>query len=137
MGLKKFRPTTPNLRFTRGAGFDEITKSKPEKALLTVHSSTGGRNAQGRVSIRHRGGGHKRHLRQIDFKREKIGIPAKVEAISALWRAKCGPVETLMQDGSGSGSGSAFPATTGSVMLPGGNQRGQPWCPPPSLERVA
>jgi large subunit ribosomal protein L2 len=81
MGIKTFRPTTPSLRFTALPTFEEITKSTPERALLEPKHSSGGRNNHGRVTTRFRGGGHKRHYRRIDFKRDKHGIPAKVAAI--------------------------------------------------------
>jgi large subunit ribosomal protein L2 len=81
MGIKTFRPTTPSLRFTALPAFDEITKSTPERALLEPKHSSGGRNNHGRVTTRFRGGGHKRHYRRIDFKRDKHNIPAKVAAI--------------------------------------------------------
>src|SRR2546428_11684523 len=61
--------------------FDEITKKKPERSLIEPVRKTGGRNAQGRVTVRHRGGGHKRYYRVVDFKRDKDGVPAKVAAI--------------------------------------------------------
>jgi large subunit ribosomal protein L2 len=81
MGIKTFRPTTPSLRFTALPTFDEITKSTPERALLEPKHSSGGRNNHGRVTTRFRGGGHKRHYRRVDFKRDKHNIPAKVAAI--------------------------------------------------------
>lgn len=81
MVVKKVKPTSPGRRFQAYATFEEITKAVPEKALLRVIKKTGGRNANGRITARHRGGGHKRHYRVIDFKRDKIGIPAKVASI--------------------------------------------------------
>jgi large subunit ribosomal protein L2 len=81
MGLKAYKPTTPSLRFTVGSSFEEITKKYPEKSLVLHKKSMAGRNAMGRVTIRHRGGGHKRLLRIIDFKRNKHDVPAKVAAI--------------------------------------------------------
>jgi len=81
MGIKKYRPTTSTLRFRTGYTFEEITKKSPEKSLLKMKHRTGGRNNSGRITCRHRGGGHRRHYRIIDFKRDKIGIPAKVAAI--------------------------------------------------------
>ncbi|MFH1865011.1 MAG: 50S ribosomal protein L2 [Candidatus Eisenbacteria bacterium] len=81
MAVKRFRPTTPTLRYKTVASFDEITKTTPEKSLLTPIRKKGGRNNQGRVTIRHRGGGHKRMYRIIDFCRDKRGIPAKVASI--------------------------------------------------------
>jgi large subunit ribosomal protein L2 len=81
MGIKKYKPVTPTMRFKTGYTFEEITKTKPEKSLLMPLSKTGGRNNQGRITTRHIGGGHKRHYRIIDFKRNKRSIPATVAAI--------------------------------------------------------
>ena len=81
MAVKKFKPTTPSRRFMTVSTFDEITKTEPEKSLLAPLKKTGGRNVNGRVTIRHRGGGHKRRYRIIDFKRDKDGVPAKVASI--------------------------------------------------------
>jgi large subunit ribosomal protein L2 len=81
MGVKKFKPTSPGRRQMTVLTFDEITKVEPEKALTTPLKKTGGRNAGGRETVRHRGGGHKRQYRIIDFKRTKDGIPAKVASI--------------------------------------------------------
>jgi len=81
VGLKKFKPVTPGQRFATVPTFDEITKEKPERSLIEPVRKTGGRNAQGRVTVRHRGGGHKRYYRVVDFKRDKDGVPAKVSAI--------------------------------------------------------
>jgi large subunit ribosomal protein L2 len=81
MAVKRFRPTTPTQRYKTVASFDEITKKTPEKSLLEPIRKKGGRNNQGRVTIRHRGGGHKRMYRIIDFRRDKRGIPATVASI--------------------------------------------------------
>ncbi len=81
MSIKKFKPTTPSLRFTITSGFDEITKDSPEKSLCEPLKKTGGRNVYGRITTRHHGGGHKRMYRLIDFKRDKKEIPATVIAI--------------------------------------------------------
>ena len=81
MGIKKFRPLTPALRWTAISDFAEITKGKPEKALLMPLKKSGGRNNRGRVTSRHRGGGHKRMYRIVDFLRNKLEVPAKVIAI--------------------------------------------------------
>ena len=81
MAIKQFKPTSPGRRGSSGFTFDEITKKKPEKRLLISKKKMSGRNAQGRVTVRHRGGGHKRFIRIIDFKRDKIGVPGKVAAI--------------------------------------------------------
>jgi len=81
MAVKKFRPTTPSLRYKTVSSFKEITKTKPEKSLLQPIKQSGGRNNQGRVTTRHRGGGHKRMYRIIDFRRDKRDMPARVAAI--------------------------------------------------------
>jgi large subunit ribosomal protein L2 len=81
MGLKSFRAVTPSLRFKTVTTFEEITKDHPEKSLVTPKQRTGGRNNIGRLSVRHKGGGHKRQYRIIDFRRDKINIAAKVAAI--------------------------------------------------------
>jgi large subunit ribosomal protein L2 len=81
MGIKHYKPTSPGHRRMSGFDFEEITKAKPEKKLSRGKVSTGGRNNQGRLTARFRGGGHKRRLRLIDFRREKVGIPARVAAI--------------------------------------------------------
>lgn len=82
MAVKKFRPYTPSRRFMTVADFSEITKTEPEKSLTEPLKKSGGRNNQGRITVRFRGGGHKRLYRIIDFKRrDKAGIPARVAAI--------------------------------------------------------
>ncbi|MCK9524413.1 MAG: 50S ribosomal protein L2 [Limnochordia bacterium] len=81
MAIKKYKPTTPGRRNMTGYTFEEITKKEPEKSLVVSLKSTGGRNAEGRITARHRGGGHKRKYRIIDFKRNKDGIPANVASI--------------------------------------------------------
>lgn len=81
MPVKTFKPTSPSRRYYTVSSFEEITKSKPEKSLLTPIKRRGGRNANGRLTVRHQGGGHKRQYRVIDFKRDKIGVPGKVVAI--------------------------------------------------------
>ncbi len=82
MAVKKFRPTTPTLRYKTVNSFEELTRSKPEKSLLAAAvGKSGGRNNQGRMTMRRRGGGHKRRYRVIDFKRTKLGVPGRVTAI--------------------------------------------------------
>lgn len=81
MAIKSFRPTSPGKRFATVLSFDEITKTEPEKSLLAPLKKHAGRNNQGRLTVRHRGGGHKRKYRIIDFRRIKDGIPATVAAI--------------------------------------------------------
>jgi large subunit ribosomal protein L2 len=81
MGIKKYKPTTPSRRYMSTSSFEEITKDKPEKALTASLKKSGGRNVYGRITTRHKGGGHKRKYRLIDFMRDKDGIPAKVAAI--------------------------------------------------------
>lgn len=78
MGVRKFRPISPGTRKRSVSDFAEVTRSTPEKSLLEPLKKSGGRNHHGHVSIRHRGGGHKRRYRRIDFKRRKFGVPAKV-----------------------------------------------------------
>ncbi|MDE1193145.1 MAG: 50S ribosomal protein L2 [Arachidicoccus sp.] len=81
MALKKYKPMTAGTRWKIGNAYAEITTNQPEKSLLEKKNSTGGRNAQGRRSMRYIGGGHKKHYRVIDFKRNKTGIEAKVVSI--------------------------------------------------------
>lgn len=81
MAVKKYKPVTPGTRGMTGYTFEEITKSTPERSLLLPLRKQGGRNAYGRVTVRHRGGGHRRFIRIVDFKRDKRDIPAKVAAI--------------------------------------------------------
>ncbi|MBO5026185.1 MAG: 50S ribosomal protein L2 [Bacteroidaceae bacterium] len=81
MGIRKFRPITPGQRHKAIGTFDDVTTSVPEKTLVYGKRSTGGRNNQGRMTVRYRGGGHKRLYRIIDFKRDKDGIPAVVKTI--------------------------------------------------------
>ena len=81
MAVKKVKPTSPGRRFQSYSTFDDITSTSPEKSLLKPIKKTGGRNSNGRITARHRGGGQRRHYRTIDFKRDKIGISAKVATI--------------------------------------------------------
>ncbi len=81
MALKAYKPTTPGRRGMTALSDEGLTKKRPEKALTMFHHRTGGRNADGHMTVRFRGGGHKRLYRVIDFKRDKVGIPAKVAAI--------------------------------------------------------
>ena len=81
MGVKKLKPTSPGRRFQTVSDFEAVTKSKPEKSLLAKKNRSSGRNTYGRITSRHRGGGHKRRYRIIDFRRTKDGIPAKVAGI--------------------------------------------------------
>lgn len=81
MPVKKYKPVTPSLRGMTGHTFEEVTKDKPERSLIVPKRNQGGRNVYGRVTVRHRGGGHRRHIRLVDFKRDKREIPARVAAI--------------------------------------------------------
>ena len=81
MAVKKYKPVTPGTRGMTGYTFEEVTKSTPERSLVVALRKSGGRNVHGRVTVRHRGGGHRRFIRIVDFKRDKQGIPAKVAAI--------------------------------------------------------
>ncbi len=81
MGLKTYNPTSPGRRYMSSANFEELTKVAPEKSLLLPLKKKAGRNSRGVITVRHRGGGAKRKLRVIDFKRDKLGIPGKVASI--------------------------------------------------------
>ncbi len=81
MGLKAYRPTTPGRRGMTAVSGEELAKKRPEKGLVKFHLRSGGRNNDGRMTVRFRGGGHKRLYRVIDFRRDKIGIPARVVAL--------------------------------------------------------
>ncbi|MGB5313936.1 MAG: 50S ribosomal protein L2 [Polyangiales bacterium] len=81
MAIRKFKPTSPSRRFYEAPDFEMITRGTPEKKLLDAKKQTAGRNNQGRITSRFRGGGHKQRYRKIDFKRNKVGVPATVKAI--------------------------------------------------------
>jgi len=81
MGVKKYKPTTPGQRGMTGYTFEEVTKSTPEPSLLLPLRKRGGRNLYGKITVRHQGGGNRQHIRIVDYKRDKRGIPAKVAAI--------------------------------------------------------
>ena len=81
MGIKTYKPTTPSRRKMATSDFSEVTSTVPEKSLLVPLKKSGGRNSNGRITVRRRGGGQKRHYRLIDFKRDKFGIPARVDSI--------------------------------------------------------
>jgi large subunit ribosomal protein L2 len=81
MAVKVYKPITPGLRDMTGYTFEEITKSTPERSLVVLRRKFSGRNSYGRITVRHRGGGNRQFVRIVDFKRDKLGIPAKVSAI--------------------------------------------------------
>ena len=81
MAVKQYKPTSPGRRGATGHSFDEITRSKPEKSLLAPKRRQAGRNNQGRITVRHRGGGAKKRFRIIDFRRDKLGVPGKIASI--------------------------------------------------------
>ena len=81
MGIRTVKPTSPARRYLTYVTYEELTKKEPEKSLLSPKRRTNGRNVYGRITVRHRGGGAKRMLRDVDFRREKFGIPARVAAI--------------------------------------------------------
>jgi large subunit ribosomal protein L2 len=81
MAIKIYKPTTPSRRNMTGYSFDEITKDTPERSLIVLRKAHAGRDNKGRISVRHQGGGQRQYIRMVDFKRNKIGIPAKVSAI--------------------------------------------------------
>ncbi len=81
MAIRRYNPTSPGRRGMSGSGFEEITTDRPERSLLRPLKKSGGRNNQGRITVRHRGGGHKRRYRLIDFKRDKHGVPGRVATV--------------------------------------------------------
>lgn len=81
MGVKKFKPTSPSRRFMTTSDFAEVTRDKPERSLIAPLSKKGGRNNRGRITVRHRGGGHKRRYRVIDFRRDKAEVPGRVAEV--------------------------------------------------------
>jgi large subunit ribosomal protein L2 len=81
MGIKKFKPTSNGRRFMTGSDFAEVTTDRPERSLLEPLTKSGGRNNRGRITVRHRGGGHKRRYRRIDFRRDKDEVPGRVASI--------------------------------------------------------
>src|SRR3990172_13155654 len=81
MPVRQFKPTSPGKRAATAFTFEEITKKRPERSLLVAKKEKSGRNNDGRITVRHRGGGAKRFLRVIDFRRDKAGVPGKVVAI--------------------------------------------------------
>jgi len=81
MAVKVYKPITPGMRGMTGHTFEEITKTTPERSLIVIRKATGGRNSYGRITVRHQGGGHRQYIRVVDFKRDKLNIPAKVAAI--------------------------------------------------------
>lgn len=81
MAIKVYKPTTPSRRAMTGHSFEEITRTEPEKSLLAPLNSNAGRNVRGKITVRHRGGGHKRQYRIVDFRREKVGVAARVDSI--------------------------------------------------------
>ena len=81
MAIKKYKPVTPSQRGMTGYTFEEVTKTRPERSLLVKRVEHAGRNVHGRITVRHRGGGNRQHVRIVDFKRNKLGIPARVAAI--------------------------------------------------------
>lgn len=81
MAMKKYKPTSAGIRWQTTSSFDEITRTKPEESLIIPRKRTGGRNVYGRITTRHIGGGHKQMIRIVDFKRDKVNVPAKVVSI--------------------------------------------------------
>ncbi len=81
MAVKVYKPITPGMRGMTGHTFEEITKATPERSLIVVRKAHGGRNSYGRITVRHQGGGNRQYIRMVDFKRDKLNIPAKVAAI--------------------------------------------------------
>ena len=127
MPLRKRKPTSAGRRFQTVSDFSEITKTKPEKSLLGPNPKSGGRNAYGRQTSRHRGGGHKRQYRVIDFKRVKDGVPAKVAAVEYDPNRNCRILLLHYHDGEkayvlaprGVGVGDRLQSGQGSEIRPG------------------
>jgi large subunit ribosomal protein L2 len=99
MGIRVYKPRTPAMRKTSVSDFKEVTKDKPEKSLTRPLKKTAARNNRGRITVRHKGGGHKRHYRLIDFKRLKTDIPARVEAIEYDPNRSCRIALIVYKDG--------------------------------------
>jgi large subunit ribosomal protein L2 len=99
MAIKSYKPTSPGRRFATTPAFNELTKSKPEKALTRPLKRNGGRNNNGRITTRHQGGGHKRRYRVIDFKRDKDGVPGRVAAIEYDPNRNCRIALIVYKDG--------------------------------------
>ncbi|MDX2225517.1 MAG: 50S ribosomal protein L2 [Verrucomicrobiae bacterium] len=99
MGLKSFRPITPTQRFRMAATFEEVTRDKPERSLTTAQKKSGGRNVHGRITCRHRGGGHKQRYRIIDFKRNRRDVAAVVESVEYDPNRTCRIALIKYQDG--------------------------------------
>ena len=81
MGIKKYKPTSPGRRNMSSSDFEKVTTDRPHKALTRSLSKKAGRNVYGRITVRRRGGGHKRRYRIVDFRRDKFGVPARVESV--------------------------------------------------------
>jgi large subunit ribosomal protein L2 len=99
MAIKKYKPTSPGRRFATTPSFDEITRSEPEKSLVRPVKRNGGRNNYGRITTRHQGGGHKRAYRLIDFKRDKDGVPGRVDSIEYDPNRNCRIALIVYRDG--------------------------------------
>ena len=99
MAIKKYKPTSPGRRFATTPSFDEITRSEPEKSLVRPVNRHGGRNNYGRITTRHQGGGHKRAYRLIDFKRDKDGVPGRVDSIEYDPNRNCRIALIVYRDG--------------------------------------
>ena len=97
MPIRRYKPTSAGRRFMSVSTFEEVTKSEPEKSLLAPLSKKGGRNANGRITTRHQGGGHKRRYRLIDFKRRKDGVPAKPKRRGMIKGSKPGWKKAIVE----------------------------------------
>ncbi len=121
MGIRNLKPTTPGSRFASRSDFSEITKNFPEKKLTKALRKTGGRNNKGRITVRHRGGGHRRRYRIIDFKRDKFDIPAKVASIEYDPNRSANIALLFYSDGEKRYILSPFGTKIGDVILSGEN----------------
>ena len=125
MPLKNFKPNTPSARYKNLPSFEEVTKSKPEKSLLTPLKRSGGRNNTGRITCRHIGGGHKRHYRLIDFKRGKHDVPATVVGIEYDPNRTCRIALIQYEDGQKSYILAPIGLEVGTTVVAGAERRAQ------------
>jgi large subunit ribosomal protein L2 len=121
MALKKLKPVTPGTRHRLAPGFSDITESRPEKSLVKILKKTGGRNSEGRMTMRYIGGGHKQKLRIIDFKRDKFGIPAVVKSIEYDPTRTARVAKLFYKDGSKSYIIAPLGLTVGQTIMSGDN----------------
>ncbi len=131
MPLKTYKPFTPSNRYKQLPSFEEITTSKPEKSLLTPLKKSGGRNNSGKITCRHKGGGHKRHYRIIDFKRRKLDMPATVQSIEYDPNRTCRIALLKYEDGTKAYILAPVGLEVGAVVTSGADAEPKPGCAMP------